>query len=204
MVRQTLLFFTIDEARLPAIHTVMSFHRGLNFVLGLFVEEHPNYTMEEALDLLQREPDMFDGAISEYRKQLVAKLNEIIELVTNEFNGVMADTEVGVHQLKEAMLGRPIVYCGGGSIFEKMRVKQHFFHDMRIINKETLSIPNLVNRDFPAVYYTILATAYGLSIPVIEDIKIIDAKQLWAVVANKAKRDKAVFEEDKDYGLVDD
>ncbi len=197
-------FFTIDKEKMPAIHTVMSFHKGLNFVLELYIARHPECSMGEAQDLLRKDPDMFTGAISEYTKQLKERLNQIIELVTSEFNVVMADKCISVYQLNDAMVGRPIVYCGGGSVFEKMRVKQHFFHDMRIINKETLNIPNLVNRDIPDVYYTILATAYGLSIPTVDEISIIDASQLWKVVADNAVQDKPVLTELKEHGMLDD
>ena len=38
-------FFTIDESLMPSIHTVASFHKGLNFVLENYLKEHPGITM---------------------------------------------------------------------------------------------------------------------------------------------------------------
>ena len=102
------------------------------------------------------------------------------------------------------MMGRPIVYCGGGSVFPNMRVTHHYFSDKRLINKDTLNIPNLINRGLEPVHYTILATAYGLSIPSFEEIKTIDARQLWKTIANNAGFKSAVPHGSKDYGIIDD
>lgn len=197
-------FFTIDEALMPSIHTVTSFHKGLNFVLENFIAEHPGYSMGEAQELLRSHTDLFKKAISAYTAELRKELNYIIDHVVHEFNIEVVGTDLHSSRLIEAMLGRPIVYCGGGSVFQDMRIGHHYFSDKRLIDKDTLNIPNLLNRGLPPSFYTILATAYGLSIPSFEEIKTIDARQLWKTIAKNAGVRPDLRYDHKDYNLMDD
>ena len=197
-------FFTIDESLMPSIHTVTSFHKGLNYVLELYLENHPGVSMGEAQRLLRTNVGDFSNAIAAYTGELRKELSSIIDHVVFVFNQEMVGTGIGSNRLVEAMLGRPIVFCGGGSVFPNMRVAHHYFTDKRLINKDTLNIPNLLNRGLESVYYTILATAYGLSIPMFEEIKTIDARQLWVIVAKNAGKRPMSAMERKDYGLIDD
>ncbi|MBQ6578063.1 MAG: hypothetical protein IJL91_10010 [Bacteroidales bacterium] len=196
-------FFTIDESLLPSIHTVTSFHKGLNFVLENYVKEHPDISMSDAQVLLRTHTEKFGNPIGLYRGELRKELNHIIDHVVQEFTKEIVGTELSTSRLTEAMLGRPIVYCGGGSVYSNMRVNHQYFSDKRLINKETLNIPNLLNRNLDPVLYTILATAYGLSIPTFEEIKTIDAQHLWKIIANNARQAPS-FKETRDYGLSDD
>lgn len=196
-------FFTIDESLLPSIHTVTSFHKGLNFVLENYVKEHPDISMSEAQALLRSHIERFGNSIGLYRGELRKELNHIIDHVVQEFTREIVGTDLSTSRLTEAMLGRPIVFCGGGSVFSNMRVNHQYFSDRRLINKETLNIPNLLNRNLDPVLYTILATAYGLSIPTFEEIKTIDAQHLWKIIANNARQAPS-FKETRDYGLSDD
>ncbi len=197
-------FFTIDESLMPAIHTVASFHKGLNFVLENYLKNHPGMTMGDAQDLLRSNIEQFNDAISAYTVELRKELNHLIDLVSLEFKKEVVGTELTTARLIEAMLGRPIVYCGGGSVFPRMRVSHQFFSDKRLINKDTLNIPHLQNLDLDPVFYTILATSYGLSIPTFEEIKIIDARQLWKMHADNVKSSPVRRIEPMDYGLSDD
>ena len=197
-------FFTIDESLMPSIHTVQSFHKGLNYVLELYLRDHPGISMGEAQELLRTDIGKFNHAIAEYTSELRKELNGIIDHVVHVFNQEVVGTELSSSRLIEAMMGRPIVYCGGGSVFTNMRIAHNYFSDKRLINKDMLNIPNLLNRGFEPVYYTILATAYGLSIPMIDEIKPMDARQLWKTIAKNAGVRPALTREKKDYGLMDD
>ena len=197
-------FFTIDESLMPSIHTVQSFHKGLNYVLELYLRNHPGISMGEAQELLRTNIGKFNDAIAEYTSELRKELNGIIDHVVHVFNQEVVGTELSSSRLIEAMMGRPIVYCGGGSVFANMRIAHNYFSDKRLINKDMLNIPNLQNRGFEPVYYTILATAYGLSIPMIDEIKPMDARQLWKTIAKNAGVRPATMHEKKDYNLMDD
>ena len=197
-------FFTIDESLMPSIHTVTSFHKGLNYVLEHYLKTHPGITMGDAQALLRTDIEQFSSSIDAYTTELRKELNAIIDHVVQVFNQEAVGRELSSERLVEAMMGRPIVYCGGGSVFPNMRVTHHYFSDKRLINKDTLNIPNLINRGLEPVHYTILATAYGLSIPSFEEIKTIDARQLWKTIANNAGFKSAVPHGSKDYGIIDD
>ena len=197
-------FFTIDESLMPSIHTVQSFHKGLNYVLELYLRDHPGVSMGEAQALLRTDIGKFNDAIATYTSELRKELNGIIDHVVRVFNQEVIGTELSSSRLIEAMMGRPIVYCGGGSVFTNMRISHNYFSDKRLINKDMLNIPNLLNRGFDPVYYTILATAYGLSIPMYEEIKPMDARQLWKTIAKNAGTRPSLMHDRKDYGLIDD
>ena len=197
-------FFTIEKSLMPSIHTVTSFHKGLNYVLEKYLEEHPTCTMGEAQELVRQKPSLFQKAISAYTSELRAELNHIIEHVSQEFNREVVGTELTTARLYEAMIGRPIVYCGGGSVFNDMRIAHHYFSDKRLINKDTLNIPNLMNQGIDNVLYTILATAYGLSIPTFEEIETMDARALWKTIADNARGNGNIRPEKRDYNLNDD
>lgn len=199
-----IVFFTIDESLMPSIHTVASFHKGLNYVLEEYRKEYPEITMGEAQERLRTNTEQFQSAISTYSEALRMELNSIIDHVAHEFALEMVGTGIGTSRLVEAMMGRPIVYCGGGAVYPSMRIAHHYFSDKRLINKDTLNIPNLLNRGLDPILYTILATAYGLSIPTVEEIKTIDARQLWKTVAKNAGVRPTLMHERKDYGLIDD
>lgn len=197
-------FFTIDESLMPSIHTVSSFPKGLNYVLERYIEEHPDYSMGEAQALLRSNTESFKNAISAYKNELRKELNYIVDHVAHEFNVEIVGTGFSQSRLIEAMIGRPIVYCGGGSVFPSIRVSHSYFSDQRLVSKNVLNIPNLINKGIAADYYTILATSYGLSIPTFEEIKTMDARQLWKTIADNIRGARPFLNEKKDYNLSDD
>ena len=105
-----------------------------------------------------------------YTEELNKQLNEVIEIVKREFMYKVGKYGKKMSALTFAMNGCPTVYCGGGSTFHRMRISPRYFSDVRMVGKDTLSIPNLKNRTIPNELYTILATSYGLSVPQIESI----------------------------------
>jgi hypothetical protein len=72
--------------------------------------------------------------------------------------------------LNEALLGRPIIYSGGGSTFDSL-VEEGIgsFSDAKRISKESLSISTLKSDIQDDNLFSILSTSYGLSIPLEED-----------------------------------
>lgn len=197
-------FFTIDESLMPSIHTVTSFHKGLNYVLEHYLGEHPSISMGDAQAMLRTNIGDFRDAIADYTGELRKELNSIIDHVVHVFNQEVVGTDLSSARLIDAMMGRPIVYCGGGSVFPNMRISHMYFSDRRLIDKDILNIPNLLNHDLEAIHYTILATAYGLSIPMYEEIKTMDARQLWKTIAKNAGVRPVLAHDKKDYGIIDD
>lgn len=197
-------FFTITKDLTPNIHIVKSFHKGLNFVFEQFCKEHVRYSISEAQDLFWEDPHEFRRYTSLYTEELKKQLNEVIEVVKREFM-----YKVGIHgknmsALTDAMQGCPIVYCGGGSTFYRMRINQKYFSDVRMVNKDTLNIPNLKNRTIPDELYTILATSYGLSVPQIDEPEMVDLNKLFEQIGLNYSEGKGKRIQRMDYALLDD
>jgi hypothetical protein len=71
--------------------------------------------------------------------------------------------------LADALNSRPIYYCGGGGVYNSLRVPiSHYFSDVRQVSLNEMGIQNLTSR-VSAPYDTILAVSYGLSI--LSDLK---------------------------------
>ena len=197
-------FFTIDESLMPTIHAVVSLPMGLNYVLEGFIAEHPEYSMGDAQNLIRTDTDSFASAISQYTSNLRNELNTIVGHVIRVFYKSTKAYKLGISKLTDAMAGRPIVYCGGGSVFARMRIGNQYFSDQKLVDKDSLNIHNLWNHNLEPVLYSILATAYGLSIPALSDIKTMDVHQLWGGLSKRANMEKRMPTEKNDYGLADD
>ena len=85
-----------------------------------------------------------------------------------------------------------------------MRVRTRFFSDIRLVDKTTLSIPNLKNRSISDEHYTILATSYGLSVPQFEEPVMKDLSQLFKIIETNAIGGRTTKHERFEYGITDD
>lgn len=197
-------FFTITEDLSPNVHTVHSFHKGLNYVFESFCKEHKGYSMVEAQKLFMRDRSQFSKGLSAYRKELSVEIENLVDMVKREFQHQMISARISVDRLTDAMQGCPIVYCGGGSVYSQMRVKAKYFSDERLVDKNTLSIPNLKNRTLNDEHYTILATSYGLSVPQFEDPAMKDLTELFQRIAENAAGGLHDTHSRFEYGLTDD
>lgn len=73
-----------------------------------------------------------------------------------------------------------------------------------MVNKDTLSIPNLKNKSIPNEFYTILATSYGLSVPQIEEPQMVDLDKLFEQIGLNYSEGNGKQISRMDYGLLDD
>jgi hypothetical protein len=72
--------------------------------------------------------------------------------------------------LAAALNSRPIYYCGGGGVYEKLRTPlSNYFSDVRQVSLKEMGIQNLTSSVSPP-FDTILAVSYGLSI--LSDLKL--------------------------------
>lgn len=197
-------FFTINEDLTPNVHTVISFHKGLNSVFESFCNKHTGYTLSEVQKLFPSTIQHFSNELAEYRHELINNLTKITDHVRKQFLIFTSSAHMGDKAITDAMQGCPIVYCGGGSIYEQMRVRDVFFTDTRLVNKDLLNIRNLVNRGITDDLFTILATSYGLSFPQFEDPISKDLSQLFSNIERKILGSQTHSKHDYEYGLTDD
>lgn len=139
-----------------------------------------------------------------HRKELSSKLDNLIEYVKQQFMIHTSLARLRVEAITEAMQGCPIVYCGGESVYPEMRVRTSFFSDIRLVDKTTLSIPNLKNRSISDEHYTILATSYGLSVPQFEEPVMKDLSQLFKIIETNAIGGRTTKHKRFEYGITDD
>ncbi|MCQ2127527.1 MAG: hypothetical protein MJZ06_08865 [Bacteroidaceae bacterium] len=199
-------FFTINEDLTPDIHTMNSFHKGLNYVFESFCEENKGFSISDAQELFTSDRSLFEKGLTLYRNELSTQLNRLVEKIKREYYKNMSNVKdkMGISKLTKAMNGCPIVYCGGGSLYKEMRVRTEYFTDERLVDKNTLNIPNLKTRITKDDYFTILATAYGLSVPQFEEPKMTDLSKLFANIAINVAAGKTSKEEKTEYGIIDD
>lgn len=199
-------FFTVNDTLEPNIHRVKSFHRGLNYVFENFCREHPEYSISDAQELFKSSQELFKKGIEAYTKELNSLLSQMIEQIIHKF--MEKAGQKGYHRsaLTDAMEGRPIVYCGGGSMYQGMRICNQYFSDMKIVDKNMLSIPNLRNANVDERLFTILATSYGLSIAMLGEIEMMDADALFrqfAAAGPGPEKKNGKWIPDHEYGITD-
>lgn len=198
-------FFTITEDLKPNIHIVKSFHKGLNYVFEEFCKSHRKLSVMEAQDLFFCNQKEFSNAISTYTSELQNQLSAMLNVVKQEFYarvGIYGKTE---DDLVAAINGCPIVYCGGGSMYDKMRVSAKYFTDIRRVDKNTLNIPNLRNRDIDESLFPILAISYGLSVPQVNEPEMVPLSVLFEHIGeNVCKGQSSSSSQSRDYGVDDD
>ena len=98
------------------------------------------------------------------------------------------------------MLSRPVIYSGGGSTFKELIGKVESFSDTLKINKEMLSITTLKSEIQDDNVFAILSTAYGLSIPLENEIILTDISEVFSHIISLSNQcDSSTY----DHGLTD-
>lgn len=196
-------FFTITESLTPNIHVVKSFHKGLNYIFEHFCSD-TGMPITEAQAHFLKKPEQFSSAIVLYQKEIKQEIDHIIDIIKKSSYRRAEAHIISESILVDAMSGCPIVYCGGGSMYEKMCIPAKYFTDVRKVDKNTLSIPNLINRNIEEKLFAILATSYGLSIPQFEQPKMTPLSVLFGEIAQKIATAHSITKNTKDYTLDDD
>ena len=190
-------FFTINNA-IPEIHTVNSFPIGLNYIFENLIKHGGSYE-EIHSSFLKNDHENYIESIGVYHTKLKTEVNKILSGLFESFNSTSSAHSLDVTRLKQALIDRPIVYCGGGSVYERVRMQFNYFNQEKIINKELLDINNLTNKHVEDKLYTILATSYGLCLPTADEIEIIPLGNLFDHINAPAQDTDQPFE----HGLTD-
>jgi hypothetical protein len=164
-------FFTITDNGLPDIHAVESFPQGLNFIFEEYAKIH-SVPIYEAQELFRVNQDNFKNAILLFHKNLEAITKSIINRIEKEFLNRKHIHNKAISDLRKAIANKPVVYGGGGSTYNCMRISFTYFTDVRLIKKDLLNIPYIKNNNIDESLFTILATSYGLSIPLESEIEM--------------------------------
>jgi hypothetical protein len=195
-------FFTITTNKLPDVHAVVSFPKGLNYIFEEYMQSNNQLSLEEIQSDFSASQTGFEHAIRTYQTELNAKASQLITQIENEFNGRRKFHGLPISRLRKALEKRPIVFCGGGSMYDSMRMPLHSFTDIMLIDKDILSIPHVKNTNLRNHLYPILATSYGLSIPSENEMKMTRIEEVFAGLPEKySETDNNAHNE---HGLLDD
>lgn len=186
-------FFTINEdGDQPDIHAVVSFPKGLNYIFEHFIKKEKNRTLSEAQKLfMEKEGDesIFQEGISKYHGQLKNEVKKLVEEVQRSFEFRKQFHRLQISNFTDAIKNRPVIFCGGGSIYKSMQSTIESFTDIKRINKNLLNIPFVKNKNIKRNLYTILATSYGLSVPIEDDIKLTPIDEIFSHIEKSSTQD---------------
>ena len=195
-------FFTITKNKLPNIHRVLSFPKGLNFIFNEFNFRNNIFNTNDTQNKFFKSQNEFSKEITTYHAELDRHNNKIIQEIIDVFTNDKTQHELDLIQLTNAMQDRPILFCGGGSMYKVMRKGNKYFTDIQLINKDVLSITNVKNSNFPDLYYTILATSYGLSIQLENEIELTDINFVFSHLKTN-KNELKNINDHEEHGLAD-
>ncbi len=175
-------FFTITENHLPNIHSVISFPKGLNFVFEKYILQNKELSISDVQDLFfaeKGEESFFSINIKEYQNHLKREVAKMVESIESSFTLRRNFHGIDIYRLRDALKKRPVIFCGGGSLYKTMRTSVLNFTDKKLINKNLLNIPTIVNQNIEEKLFTILATSYGLSIPMENEIHLTPIEKVF-------------------------
>ncbi|WMI70081.1 hypothetical protein [Mangrovimonas sp. YM274] len=195
-------FFTIQDD-LPDIHYVLSFSKGLNFIFENYIKQYKDITLADVQDLFQEKKGdhaVFETFIKDYHHQLQEQVKKMLEEIIKSFECSKDKHQIPIAKLIEALDNRPLVFCGGGAIYKSMQIPLETFAEIKLINKNLLNIQSLRNPHIQDKLFPILATSYGLAIPMEDEMVITPIEKVFAhIEAPEHMRDSYKY----DHGLSD-
>lgn len=195
-------FFTITSQKLPDVHAVLSIPKGLNYIF----EEYMKSNNESSIEKIQMEFSNsqlgFESSITSYHSELTKKSSKLIQRIEQEFCDRKSFHGLPLSRLRTALEKRPIVFCGGGSLYDSMRVPLHTFTDVMLINKELLNIPHVKNTTIKNQIFPMLATSYGLSIQLENDMIMTRIEEVFARLPMKEEHMDSSWR--YEHGMMDD
>lgn len=197
-------FFTISRDLDPDVHAVISMTKGVNYVLEDYCNREPAVSLAQAQDSFLLDRTGFEPSMQAYQLALQRRLTDMIHGITKTFLKTMTGTRATSKMLVDAMEGCPIVYIGGGSLYEGMKTAFPPFDDLISMNADLLNIRSLVNKDIKDEIVPIMATSYGLAIPRLDDEIRTDMTSLFSQIAAQLAGDRNRSNPHLDYGLLDD
>ena len=161
----------------PNISRIISLHRGLNYIYSLYKETHYEMGMEEIRKLFAKNPSAFSKEIETYRRELaVIVQNEIYQPLVK----AALKQGISVERFLPVLEERPVVYSGGGGVYEAFHKGIHRFTEPVSVSKDLLSLRNVSDKRISDEELSILSVAYGLSIPQVREPVMTPLKQLFS------------------------
>lgn len=177
-----LSFFVIEDNGEPHIYHFESIAKGLNFFLE-YEDRHSSKSVDfsKKKELEDIPIDVFNRAFREFK----GDIDTIIKRLTDFFHKDTISRGFMKSAFRDAVQNRPAVYTGGGCYDNRMRMPIYDFSDVIYIDKGILGIPNVVDESKVTIPYSLMATAFGLSIQRLDDeIEVSKKEDLFAKYTN--------------------
>lgn len=151
-------FFVIEENGEPHIYHFHSMAKGLNFFLE-YSNSGKTVDFSKKRELEDLSPQEFNSALQDFR----AEVKKILSHVTSFLHSDTISRGFDKRAFRDAIKDRPLIYTGGGCYDARLRNAENDFTDVKYIDKAMLNIPRVIEESKISVPYSILATAFGLS-----------------------------------------
>ena len=194
-------FFVIEDNGEPHIYHFESIAKGLNFFLE-YEERHSfrtiDFSKKKELDDLPR--DIFNNAFKEFKGNIYT----IIKNLTDFLHKDTITRGFTKSAFRDAVQNRPVIYTGGGCYDKRMRMPIYDFSDVKYIDKKILGIPNVVEENRVTIPYSLMATAFGLSIQRLDDeIDVSKKEDLFAKYTN-VNEQYSRWDAHREHGMYED
>lgn len=151
-------FFTIENG-LPQVYDYFSLNMGLNYLTDTSAARMSSRNDSN----VQSEEEIINERFNLYTAKVDKECRQLVSRIASSFQ---SQTKLRVDRLYDALKTRPIVYCGGGSTFKRLRRKYGGFKERHLVSEQEWDIRSVNDMDDIRAkrLCPILSTAYGLAI----------------------------------------
>lgn len=194
-------FFVIEDNGEPHIYHFESIAKGLNFFLE-YEDRHSfrtiDFSKKKELEDVPR--DVFNNAFKEFK----GNIDTVIKNLTDFLHQDTISRGFMKSAFRDAVQNRPAIYTGGGCYDNRMRKPIFDFSDVKYIDKKILGIPNVVEENRITIPYSLMATAFGLSIQRLDDeIEVSKKEDLFAKYTN-VNEQYSRWDAHREHGMYED
>lgn len=194
-------FFVIEDNGEPHIYHFESIAKGLNFFLE-YEDRHSfrtiDFSKKKELEDVPR--DVFNNAFKEFK----GNIDTVIKNLTDFLHQDTISRGFMKSAFRDAVQNRPAIYTGGGCYDNRMRKPIFDFSDVKYIDKNILGIPNVVEENRITIPYSLMATAFGLSIQRLDDeIEVSKKEDLFAKYTN-VNEQYSLWDAHREHGMYED
>lgn len=194
-------FFVIEDNGEPHIYHFESIAKGLNFFLE-YEDRHSFRTIDfsKKKELEDVPKDVFNNAFKEFK----GNIDTVIKNLTDFLHQDTISRGFMKSAFRDAVQNRPAIYTGGGCYDNRMRKPIFDFSDVKYIDKNILGIPNVVEENRITIPYSLMATAFGLSIQRLDDeIEVSKKEDLFAKYTN-VNEQYSLWDAHREHGMYED
>lgn len=175
------------SGQLPNISRIISIHRGLNYIYSLYKDAHYDMDIEEIRLLFAKNPSVFKTEVEAFRRELASLVYDEIYYPLQK---AALKQGISTERLTQMIEDRPVIFTGGGGVYEVFHKSIHRFTEPVSVSKDLLSLKNVTNKRLTDNELSILSVAYGLSIPQVKEPEMTPLNQLFRHISFHEERAK--------------